>query len=95
MLSFRAAARTDCRDTVASYVPRDQVNKAASLTLEYAYDDWAVGTLAGLLGNASDAALFHNRSLSYRNVWSATTSFMCPRLANGVRLQVFKCFFSS
>ena len=62
-----------------SYVPSDDHSVSVSLTLEYAFDDWAVGVLAGLLGNASDSAYFLARSKNYRNVWNSTHQFMCPR----------------
>ena len=67
-----------------SYVPMEGHSKAASLTLAYAFDDWAVGQMAALLGNSTDAQYFLNRSKSYRHVWEAKSEYMCPRLNDGV-----------
>lgn len=51
--------------------------------MAYSFDDWAVGQLAGLLNKSADAALMHNRSLSYRNIWEDESDFLCPRFSNG------------
>lgn len=52
-------SRSNLLDYIAlGYVPSDKTNKATSLTLEYAYDDWAVGILAQMLGYTDDATLF-------------------------------------
>jgi putative alpha-1,2-mannosidase len=74
------------------FVPREKYNKAASLTLEYAFDDWAASTLAEILGYTAEAALLANRSQNYRNVWNASVAYMCPRSSNLVR---FVCRYRS
>ena len=48
------------------------------------YDDSAVATLALLAGNASDAAFFHDRSISsYKHIWHTESEYFCPRMRNG------------
>eukprot|EP00050_Salpingoeca_kvevrii_P015104 m.43610 g.43610 ORF g.43610 m.43610 type:complete len:336 (-) comp6165_c0_seq1:97-1104(-) len=63
-----------------SFVPNDvEDTKSASLTLAYAYDDWAVGNMAKALGRSSDAQYFQNRSSSYKTLWEQQSSYFCPR----------------
>ncbi|EGD79581.1 hypothetical protein PTSG_10430 [Salpingoeca rosetta] len=69
------------------YVPFDSHGKAASLTLAYAYDDWALASVASHLGHTQDAVLFLNRSRNYVNVWDEESMYMCPRMKTGS----FKC----
>jgi hypothetical protein len=69
------------------YISRDTTDKSVSKTLEYAYDDWAVGTFAALLGQSNDSQLFLGRALNYQNVWHASNQFMCPRTKNGVSVR--------
>jgi predicted alpha-1,2-mannosidase len=78
-----------CLDEYVSlgYCPQESSGTSVSLTLAYAFDDWAVGTLATLLGNSSVADLMLNRSKNYRNVWSHKEQFMCERQRSGD----FKC----
>lgn len=61
------------------YVSYASNHKAAILTLEYAFDDWAVGNMAAALNNSAAAELFYNRSKNYRNVWNAEKQFFCPK----------------
>lgn len=63
----------------SSYHPGEQVTR----TIEYAYDDFAVGQLARALGRQADAALFSRRSLNYRNVIDPSTGFARGRHQDG------------
>ncbi len=65
------------------FIPSDKVAEAASKTLEYAYDDWAMATLADVAGAPDDAAKLRERSRNYRNLFDAKTAFIRPRLADG------------
>jgi len=58
-------------------------DNGASLTLEYAFDDYAGSVIAAAAGQDADAARWRNRSGSYRNVFNAAAGGMCPRFANG------------
>ncbi|KAL5496212.1 hypothetical protein EMCRGX_G012453 [Ephydatia muelleri] len=61
------------------YCPMESDSNSVSLTLSYAFDDWAVGTLASLLNLTEDATMFLARSKNYRNVWSPSHQLACPR----------------
>ncbi|MGN1236062.1 MAG: GH92 family glycosyl hydrolase, partial [Bacteroidaceae bacterium] len=65
------------------YVAYDRDATAASNTLEYAYDDWAVYTTARAAGFDSVAEEFGKRALSYRNIYEPKTGFACPRYGDG------------
>lgn len=58
-------------------------NQQVSRTLEYAYDDFLVGKVAGALGKAQDAEMFARRSGNYRNVIDPQTGFARGRYRNG------------
>jgi len=55
----------------------------ASMTLEYAYQDWCLAQIAKRLGKEDDYAFFLQRSQNYRNVWNPTTGYMHPREMDG------------
>ena len=65
------------------YVPYDRDATAASNTLEYAYDDWAIYAAAKSAGETAAAEEFAKRALSYRNVYNPQSGFACPRYADG------------
>ena len=52
-------------------------------SVEYAYDDWAVGNIAGALGFEVDQKMFLNRSKNYKNVWNSDEQFFCPKSTDG------------
>lgn len=58
------------------------VHGQLSETLEFAYDDWCLGRLAGMLGRPDDAALYDARSRAYTNCWSRDVGGMRARLNN-------------
>ena len=54
-----------------------------SRTLEYAYDDFLVGEMAGWLGHPDDARVFAARAQNYRKVIDPETGFARGRHADG------------
>ena len=65
----------------SGWVAADRTSEAASRTLDYAFDDWAVSEVARLLGHDEDARFFANRSKNYRTLYKEDTGFMvCPSL---------------
>jgi predicted alpha-1,2-mannosidase len=58
-------------------------NEQVSRTLEYAFDDAMIGTLANDLGKTADAAMFTQRGQNWRKVVDPKTGFARGRLANG------------
>ena len=62
--------------------PYDRDAQAASNTLEYAYDDWAIGAAARKAGRPDIAEAFLRRSLNWRNTFDTSRGFAAPRYAN-------------
>jgi predicted alpha-1,2-mannosidase len=65
------------------YVPEDLNTNSASMTLEYAYDDWTIYRLAETLGKLDAADIFEKRAASYGNIFDAGTGFMRARNSDG------------
>ena len=65
------------------YAPFDTDATAASNTLEYAFDDWAIYAAAKAVGNERVAETFRQRALNYRNTFDRRTGFASPRYRNG------------
>ncbi len=65
------------------YVPIDREPEAASKTVEYAYDDWAIAQMARKLGRIDVAAQFERRAGSWRNSFDPQSGWVRARLANG------------
>lgn len=66
------------------YVPSDDSAVSASATLEYAYDDWAVASLAARMGRHDEAEKYYLAAGNYRNVFDRSMGFARPRDAEGV-----------
>jgi len=71
------------------FIPSDTVEEAVSKTLEYAYDDWAMATLAEAAGATDDAKILRERSRNYRNLFDREIGFMRPRSADGRWIEPF------
>jgi predicted alpha-1,2-mannosidase len=55
----------------------------ASLTLEYAYQDWTLAQFAKALGKDDDYNYFLERSDNYKNVYDAESGWMRPKNIQG------------
>jgi predicted alpha-1,2-mannosidase len=55
----------------------------ASLTMEYAYQDWTLAQLAKKLGHEDDYRTFMERAGNYKNIFNAEAGWMCPRNVDG------------
>jgi hypothetical protein len=51
--------------------------------LEYAYDDWCIAQMAGILSKKEDYNYFMKRSQSWKNVFDWNTGFMRPKKNGG------------
>ncbi|WP_430387907.1 GH92 family glycosyl hydrolase [Dyella sp. 20L07] len=71
------------------YIPSDKEGEAASKTLEYAYDDWAMAHMADAAGAKDDAEALRQRSRNYRHVFDPKTAFVRPRGSDGTWLEPF------
>ncbi len=58
-------------------------HQSASMTLEYAYDDWCIAQFAGKMGKSDERDVFLQRSRNYKNQWNQQTAFMQGRHRDG------------
>lgn len=65
------------------YVPLEATSTAASNTLEFAYDDWAIAAAAERLGDEETARKYYERAANYRNVFDGSIGLARPRYADG------------
>ena len=65
------------------YVPLESSRNGASVTLEYAYDDWTIARTAERLGRNDLAATYYARSQNYRNLFDGKSPFARARHADG------------
>ncbi len=65
------------------YVPSDNSTVSASATLEYAYDDWAVGALALRACDTLNALWYTDFSRSYNQIFDRSIGFARPKDAAG------------
>ncbi|MDR2969628.1 MAG: GH92 family glycosyl hydrolase [Tannerellaceae bacterium] len=67
------------------YVPYDvKINENAARTLEYAYNDWCIYTIAKALKRPqSEIDLFARRAMNYKNVFDKESNLMRGRNADG------------
>ena len=65
------------------YVSLDRSGSAASLTLEYSYDDWTIYNTALLAGNREVADRYKKRAMNYTNVFDTSIGYARPRYSDG------------
>ncbi|MBQ2847290.1 MAG: GH92 family glycosyl hydrolase [Clostridia bacterium] len=67
------------------YIPQDTdgVNKSVSRTLEYAWADAAIASLAKALGKDEDAEKYGAKAMYYKNVFNPETKYFQARNADG------------
>ena len=65
------------------YVPMEASGSSASVTLEYAYDDWTVYKTASATGDSDIAAEYLKRSGNWHNVFDPVTRHARPRHEDG------------
>ena len=79
----------NAREGIEGYLKRGWVGQdetgrsGAALTLEYAIDDAAVLPAARAFGTAEELAMFQERALHWRNLWSQADGFLRPRNKDG------------
>lgn len=84
------AVNKDGRDYINEYneygyIPQDTagVNKSVSRTLEYAWADAAIASLAKALGKDDDAEKYGAKSMNYKNVFNPETKYFQARNSDG------------
>jgi predicted alpha-1,2-mannosidase len=60
-----------------------------SRTLEYSFDDYALGRFAGALGKTGDSEILMKRSANWKNVFDTQTGYVRGRYANGKWIEPF------
>ena len=65
------------------YVPMDVLSESVSITLEYAYDDYAIARMAESMGHDATAKEFYRRALSYKNLFDENVGFMRGKDSQG------------
>ena len=65
------------------------VTHSASMTLEYAYNDWCIAQVAKGLDKSEEYEYFMERAGNYRNQWNPDVEFMQGRKRNGSWVEPF------
>ena len=67
------------------YIPQDTegVNKSVSRTIEYAWEDGAIATLATALGKTDEAKIYADKSMYYKNLFNPETKYFQARNSDG------------
>lgn len=65
------------------YVPLEKSGSAASVTLEYGYDDWTIYNMAEKMGLKDIASVYKKRAAAYRQLVDPSSGFVRPRNADG------------
>jgi predicted alpha-1,2-mannosidase len=72
------------------YVPTEcDPDQSVTMTLEYAYTDWAAARMAETLGRTDDAARYDARGNNWQNHWNPELGFMQPRTRAGDWVEPF------
>lgn len=72
------------------YLPEDAgFCHAASATLDYAYDDWCIAQVAGILGQEEIFQTFLERSKRWRHLFDPRVGFIRGRLTDGSWVEPF------
>ncbi len=65
------------------YVNAETGDRSASLTTEYANEDFALSALAAGLGHSADAATLQARAIGYRKLYDPVSGFLWSKNADG------------
>lgn len=65
------------------YVPYDAAHESVNLTLDFAYGDWCIATVAEKLGKGEIAKEYFKRAESYKNIYDAKRGLFVAKDKNG------------
>lgn len=71
------------------YVPKERSSSSASVTLEYAYDDWTIYQMASKMGKTDIASNFKKRAMSYTNIFDTKRGFAIAKDKDGKFISPF------
>ena len=96
--AMKASAMQDIRGTKLyrkyGYVPQDSLGSSATITLEYAYDDWCIAMVAKKLNKTDEFNTFRKRSENWRNLFDRKRGFVRGKKSNGDWVEPFDPFYS-
>ncbi len=79
-----AYGRDGCEDYLKlGYVPCDKYKESVNLTLDAAYFDYCLATVAGILGYEDKKEKYLKRAKNYTNIFDKETGFMRPKDSKG------------
>jgi predicted alpha-1,2-mannosidase len=68
----------------SGYISHDcDMHQSASMTLEYAYNDWCIAQAAQILKKSDQVDVFRQRAKNYKNHWNDAAGFMQGRNLDG------------
>lgn len=65
------------------YIPADLHKESVSLTLEYAFDDWCIASMAKAMGKKDIAETFFKRATNWQHLFDQGTGFMRGKNRDG------------
>ena len=79
------------------YIPQDLApnDESVSRTLEYAWEDGAIASLAAALGKTEEAEKYTAKSMYYKNVFNPETKYFQARNSNGSFVWNFSPYMTS
>ncbi len=81
---IKAYGRDGCEDYLKlGYVPCDKYKESVNLTLDAAYFDYCLATVAGILGYEDKKQKYLVRAENYKNIFDKETGFMRPKDSDG------------
>ncbi len=79
-----AYGRDGCEEYVKlGYVPCDKFKESVNLTLDAAYFDYCLATVADILGYTDKKEKYLKRAKNYANIFDSETGFMRPKDSDG------------
>ena len=79
-----AYGREGCEEYLKlGYVPYDKYSESVNLTLDAAYFDDCVATVADILGYTDKRDMYRARTKNYKNIFDSETGFMRAKDSNG------------
>ena len=76
------------------YIPADLYSESVANDMEYAIADGALSNAAAFLGDEATAAVYRDRSRSYRHFWDPDLQFMRGRKVDGTFTEPFDPIYS-
>lgn len=88
LAAMRKSAESRSRFGLGTYMDRrmlsvEDEHESVSKTLEYAFDDWCIASMAMRAGQIDIADRYLERAQSWKNLFNPKTGFMQPRVKGG------------